>query len=327
MAYDGAGSLFALGLRLTKLDPAGAPLVGADNSYTTESLVAISMGNTYSEPDTIELRNGAGITCVYYAPPPTLLGGTIEDMRVCTPDPYILQFCCGGEIITVGGTSEVQTVTITGTPTGGTFTLTFSGQTTGSIAYNAAAAAVQTALVALSNINPGDVTVGGGPGPGTPYTVTFGGQYASTDVAQMTANGSFTGGTVPAIAVTTTTPGVPGATAIGYRAPEVNVDPTPNGVAIEAWSRAVVDNAFAASLPYFHWVLPRAKLRPSEALALGAEDPTTPTLSGTTEQNAGFGDGPTGDIGFPTDRIYQYSRVASIPDLSAGLVEVVADES
>lgn len=104
-------------------------------------------------------------------------------------------------------TDEVQTITITGTPTGGTFTLTFSGQTTAAIAYNANASAVQTALIALSNIASGDVVVTGGPGPGTPYVVTFGGNYDSTNVAQMTATGSFTGGSSPAVTVTTTTPG------------------------------------------------------------------------------------------------------------------------
>lgn len=104
-------------------------------------------------------------------------------------------------------TDEVQTVTITGTPTGGGFTLTFNGQTTASIAWNAIAAAVQSALEALSNIDPGDVAVGGGPGPGTPWTVTFAGQYASTNVSAMTATGSLTGGTTPAVAVTTSTPG------------------------------------------------------------------------------------------------------------------------
>lgn len=102
-------------------------------------------------------------------------------------------------------TNEVQTATITGGPTGGTFTLTFSGQTTAAIAYNATAAAVQTALEALSNINPGDVTVTGN--AGGPYTLTFGGQYLGDNTAQMTATGSFTGGTTPAIAVTTTTEG------------------------------------------------------------------------------------------------------------------------
>ncbi|HEY9417883.1 MAG TPA: hypothetical protein VIQ30_24250 [Pseudonocardia sp.] len=105
------------------------------------------------------------------------------------------------------GVNEVQTVTITGTPTGGSFTLTFAGQTTGAIAWNATAAAVKTALVALSNITAGDVDVTGGPGPGTPWVVTFKGQYADTNIAQMTATGSFTGGTSPAVAVTTTTPG------------------------------------------------------------------------------------------------------------------------
>jgi hypothetical protein len=30
----------------------------------------------------------------------------------------------------------------------------------------------------------------------------------------------------------------------------VNVDPKPNGVAIEAWTRAVIDNASAANLPF-----------------------------------------------------------------------------
>src|SRR5689334_1738640 len=47
-----------------------------------------------------------------------------------------------------------QTVVIHGSPTGGTFTLTFSGQTTADIAYNANASAVQSALIALSNLAP-----------------------------------------------------------------------------------------------------------------------------------------------------------------------------
>lgn len=106
------------------------------------------------------------------------------------------------------GTNEVQTVTITGSPTGGTFSLTYAGQTTSGIAYNAVASAVQSALEALSNIAPGDITVTGGPGPSTPYVVTFVGPLADTDVAQMTASGALlTGGTSPAVTVTTTTPG------------------------------------------------------------------------------------------------------------------------
>lgn len=107
---------------------------------------------------------------------------------------------------TPAGTTEVQLVTITGTPTGGTFTLTFDGETTAPIAYNATAAAVEAALLALPSFRTGDVVVTGS--AGGPYTLTFGGDFAGTDVTVLTAAGAFTGGSSPAIAVTTPTPGV-----------------------------------------------------------------------------------------------------------------------
>lgn len=101
--------------------------------------------------------------------------------------------------------SETQTLTMTGTPTGGTFTLTFSGQTTSAIAYNATAATVQTALEALSSVGSGNVTCAGGPLPGSPITVAFKGELASTDVPLMTANSaSLTGGTSPTMTPSTT---------------------------------------------------------------------------------------------------------------------------
>jgi len=102
-------------------------------------------------------------------------------------------------------TAEVQTVTITGTPTGGTFTLSYAGQTTAPIAYNATAAAVQDALRDLDNAGTNNVAVTGGPGPGTPYVVTFASNQGN--VTQLVAAGSFTGGTSPAVGVTTTTGG------------------------------------------------------------------------------------------------------------------------
>jgi hypothetical protein len=113
-----------------------------------------------------------------------------------------------------GAGSEVQTVTVSGAPTGGTFTLTYAGQTTSALAYNAAAATVQTALEALSNLAPADVVVTGS--AGGPYTITFGGTLANANVAQMTASGaSLTGGDSPAVTVDTALTG--GArTAVGF---------------------------------------------------------------------------------------------------------------
>jgi len=102
--------------------------------------------------------------------------------------------------------NDVQTVSITGTPTGGTFTLTFSGQTTTAIAYNASATTVANALIALSNIGNSDVTVTS-INVGGPYTVTFTGTLANAPQAQLTATSSLSGGITPAVSITRTKTG------------------------------------------------------------------------------------------------------------------------
>ena len=106
------------------------------------------------------------------------------------------------------GTDEVQTVTITGSPAGGTFTLAFAGVATGPLAYNAAASAVATALQGLSTVNGvGNCGVAGS--AGGPYTVTFTGSLGKQNVPSLVASGAgLTGGSSPSVAVATTTPGV-----------------------------------------------------------------------------------------------------------------------
>ena len=96
----------------------------------------------------------------------------------------------------------VQVVTVNGSPTGGTFTLTIGGLTTAPIAYNASGATVQAAIQAL-NTNAygfggspaGNATVSGS----GPYTVTF---LAGGGAALISANGAaLTGGTSPSVTV------------------------------------------------------------------------------------------------------------------------------
>lgn len=112
--------------------------------------------------------------------------------------------------------NEVQTLTISGTPTGGTFQLSFNGQTTSAIAYNATNSTVQTAFVALSTVGSGNVTVTGGPGPGTPYVFTFGAALGNQNVPMITASAAgLTGGTSPSIAVVETTAGKSGLLSAG----------------------------------------------------------------------------------------------------------------
>jgi hypothetical protein len=113
----------------------------------------------------------------------------------------------GGQVVIEIGVAEVQTVTISGSPTGGTFTLTlpavgdYDAQTTAALAYNASAATVQAALEALSRIGIGNVAVGLS---GAVYTVTF--QPRVGDVPQLTSTNALTGGTSPALAHATSTP-------------------------------------------------------------------------------------------------------------------------
>ena len=110
-----------------------------------------------------------------------------------------------GQVLTRITAGNVQTLTISGTPTGGTFTLSGNLKDTGAyvitapIAYNATAAAVLAALQASNVFGSTPITVSGS--AGGPYTIT-------TPLALLVGDGSaLTGGTAPAATVVLTTPG------------------------------------------------------------------------------------------------------------------------
>ncbi|MHC4425035.1 MAG: flagellar hook-basal body complex protein [Planctomycetota bacterium] len=103
--------------------------------------------------------------------------------------------------------SEVQTVTLStapdNDPDGGTFTLTYGGETTSSLAWDATAVQIEAALEALSTVNSGDITVSAP----IDNAVTF--TFANTldDVGLVTINSSLTDGGVAvtaSVAETTT---------------------------------------------------------------------------------------------------------------------------
>jgi hypothetical protein len=110
---------------------------------------------------------------------------------------------------TAGATAEVHTITISGTPTGGTWSATLPGYGTASgLAYNApvssGAGNVQTALRNAWGLN---VAVTGT--AGTSYVITY--PTAAGNVPASTADGTgLTGGTSPAATSVVTTPGVTG---------------------------------------------------------------------------------------------------------------------
>jgi hypothetical protein len=109
----------------------------------------------------------------------------------------------GSTVTTTGGTGEIQTITLSGTPAGGTFPVTLPGYGTYQAAFNVSAAALQTALQSLWDI-PVTVALAG-----SVYTLTF--PSAEGNLGQVQTNGSaLTGGTTPNAVSATTTPGVTG---------------------------------------------------------------------------------------------------------------------
>jgi hypothetical protein len=101
------------------------------------------------------------------------------------------------------GVNELQQVIVSAT--GGTYTITYSAQTTGNItAGTTTLAQITTLLEALSNIAPGDVAL---TGDISNYVIEFKGTLAATNVAQVTLTvGSLTGGSA---AVATIRAGAP----------------------------------------------------------------------------------------------------------------------
>lgn len=112
------------------------------------------------------------------------------------------------------GTSEVQTLTIGGTPDGGTFKLAYAGFTTAAIAWSATNNTlrdnVDAALEALPTIGAGNVTTAVGTmtaGIGT-LTITFAAALGKLAVPTITVADNSLTGTSPTLAVAETTPGV-----------------------------------------------------------------------------------------------------------------------
>src|SRR5258706_828560 len=89
---------------------------------------------------------------------------------------------------------NLQTVTIGGGATGGTFTLSYKNQTTAPITYSAAltSATVNTAFQLLSTVSTNCTVTGGAGGP---YTFTFSGGLASDMSPVGVTNVSLSGGT------------------------------------------------------------------------------------------------------------------------------------
>lgn len=158
----------------------------------------------------------------YQLPVAAITGGALLPQPPSTGDRTDLVVVdAAGNISVIPGspataTYEIDSVTTTGTPTGGTFILSFKYNgyfyTTSTIAYNAAASAVASAVLAATGgpaLPAASLTGSGGALP-TAVTLTASGALEGPITGQ-TANGAaLTGGTSPTATFTQTTAGVGG---------------------------------------------------------------------------------------------------------------------
>jgi hypothetical protein len=101
---------------------------------------------------------------------------------------------------------------------------------------------------------------------------------------------------------------------IGWSSPSTGDDPAGYGVAIECWSHAIIDGKKAATLPYFHWVFPYAKLRLSGDRVI-ENGLLANTFEGYGLGNTAFSSGLDERWEFPTaaERPYSYARADWAP--------------
>lgn len=119
------------------------------------------------------------------------LGMTFRTFKGGSAAPYMFK---AWGLVTAGETPESDdwTIAVTGTPTGGTFTLVVDGFATPAIAYNADNTAIQSALNGLAGVTGVTVAVTGT----TTKALAFSGPV------NVQANAALTGGTDPGVTVT-----------------------------------------------------------------------------------------------------------------------------
>jgi hypothetical protein len=213
-----------VGLAVDAYAEIDADNIGADELLTSGGFYVVN-GDYFSVTNVITLVDvEEGSTLVKFKAPQDLeiLNITVTPITAGTGD-ITAEVLLGDAPTGADDAAANEVQTLTRTSTGGTITLTFDGEETATIPATAAgftAAATQAALLALDNLDTGDVVVTGS--AGGPLTLTFGGAYENTDVPEVVVDNTLaTGGTIVAA---TSTPGDPAGTPLTVQIATAGID-------------------------------------------------------------------------------------------------------
>ena len=173
-----------------------------------DSVGVNSAGTGGANPGEIYIQDAGGTTCCGGHGP---WGGRVQQFSVGGS----FRRLWGLDVVAAGPGNADETQALRIVATGGSFTVTFGGQTTGPIAFNASDTVVKSALDGLGSIGGvgGSVSVAGGPGDAagtSPYLITFGGTMGGADQPSMSPDGSALTGGGTSASVVTTNPGAKG---------------------------------------------------------------------------------------------------------------------
>ena len=307
---DFVGSIIGLAQNNT-IEPQVVVKVGAGTLRTSGASANSNTGTTFILNGTYEVNKTPGVDGIRG---PVIVGDNINSATLKLDGNQQLQNL-GASNITVNATGKIdasgqlataseQQILTLGSASAGSFTISFAGQTTSTLPFNASAAQVQTALQALINIGAGNVLV---TNPSTSatiptstsvtpdtagiYAVTFTGALAGMNLDQITVNTASpaSGGLVVGRALITAASEA--ANTVTITSPNAFVpgqSVTISGVSIAGYNGTyTVTTATAASFAYTD---PTAGLgaptfQVSQAVAIGAATEVGNTVSITSAGN------------------------------------------
>ncbi|WP_239405347.1 hypothetical protein [Frankia sp. Cj3] len=315
---DAPASILAIALRVCRLDRLGHISRGPNNMIVTDQFTKIDFAGEMENGIDTSLRNAAGNLAVTYRTP-DLAKRLTMGLSFTAPDPELEELATGGIVLTSNDPPiTAPTATVAASATGGTFP-------SGAQAYQVTAMNYRGETTPASPIT---VAVTGPTGsttlsiPATAGASAFGvyrligSAYLQLAIVPAVTGGTTTftdigiipSGCTPATPVVNTTGG---RGTEGYAYPTLREDPTPCGVSVEAWSRAVIDGA-PADPPFIHWVWPRVQLWNKGARALDTS-PLMSEFTGFGFQNPYWGTGPDGTWNQDSTRVCFRRREARYP--------------
>lgn len=108
-----------------------------------------------------------------------------------------------------------------------------------------------------------------------------------------------------------------GTNLMGFQYPPIMVEGNPNGVSIEAWTRAIVNGRQPTDYPWWRWAMPLVKLRKGNRTA--DVNRMANAYEGYGLENPNWGSGPGGDFTWDSTKVLQAFRDTAIPSATTSV--------